>query len=109
MPEGGKLTIETSNVEIDEEHAAPHVGMNPGLYVQVTVADTGCGMDERTRARVFEPFFTTKEPGRGAGLGLAMVLGLLSQAGGFVLVDSREGDGTTVDVYLRRAVDTADA
>ena len=109
MPHGGTLVVTTTNETVGADLVARHPSAVAGDHVRVRVADTGIGMPPQVLRRLFEPFFTTKEPGRGAGLGLAMVLGILSQAGGFVLVDSREGDGTTVDVYLRRAVDTADA
>jgi CheY-like chemotaxis protein len=102
MPKGGTLAIETAEVVLDEEFAVEHTGASIGAYVVLRVRDTGTGMDEATRAQIFEPFFTTKQVGKGTGLGLATVYGIVKQHGGYVTVDSEPGRGSTFAVYLPR-------
>ncbi len=102
MPIGGELVIKTENVELDEAFARTHLGIVPGAYVLLSVQDSGCGMDGETRRHAFEPFFTTKEAGRGTGLGLSMVYGIVQQSGGQVWLDSEVGQGTVCSVYLPR-------
>jgi CheY-like chemotaxis protein len=109
MPQGGTLTIETKNIVLEKEQMRQFPGLSPGPHILLTICDTGTGMDAETQAHVFEPFFTTKEQGKGTGLGLATVHGIVKQSEGHISVSSRVGEGTSFSIYLPRAEQIAEA
>ncbi len=107
MPDGGALTIETRNIEVDDLFARAHGPITPGSYVRLTISDNGCGMTKETQARIFEPFYTTKEKGKGTGLGMATVYGIVKQSGGYIWLYSEVGIGTNVQIYFKPEIGSA--
>jgi CheY-like chemotaxis protein len=108
MTKGGKLTIQTHNTTVDDSHRRGQQFIRPGKYVMLSVSDTGMGMDKETQSRIFEPFFTTKEKGKGTGLGLSTVYGIVKQSGGYVIVQSEKGRGSSFHIYLPQAQGVAE-
>jgi signal transduction histidine kinase len=102
MPEGGKLVIETANINLDEKQAGKHPSARVGSYVMLAISDDGTGMDDKVKAHLFEPFFTTKDEGKGTGLGLSTVYGIVKQCNGFIEVESAPGKGTRFMIYFPR-------
>ncbi len=109
MPQGGTISVETRNIELNDAYARRHIEMKPGSYIMVVVNDTGCGISEKTQKHIFEPFFTTKELGKGTGLGLSTVYAIVKQSGGHIQVQSKVGQGTRFTIYLPRVMEAADA